>query len=106
MADTMRIPQIKDVENALRIYYDRLELSNKDIKELFPDVKSNATITRLKHIARDLMVKESILSLNPMYVNTRAAFRAWGIDPEDLEARLTKLRRMKLTADRQVESNA
>ena len=34
MADTMRIPQIKNVENALRIYYDRLELSNKDIKEL------------------------------------------------------------------------
>ena len=95
MADTMRIPQIKDVENALRIYYDRLELSNKDIKELFPDVKSNTTITRLKHIARDIMVKESIFSLN-----------AWGIDPEDLEARLTKLRRMKLTSDRQVDSNA
>ena len=66
MAYTMRIPQIKDVENALRIYYDRLELSNKDIRELF----------------------------------------AWGIDPEDLEARLTKLRRMKLTSDRQVDSNA
>lgn len=32
--------------------------------------------------------------------------KAWGIDPEDLEARLTKLRRMKLTADRQVDSNA
>ena len=63
MADTMRIPQIKDVENALRIYYDRMELSNKDIK-------------------------------------------AWGIDQEDLEARLTKLRRMKLTSDRQVYSNA
>lgn len=59
----MRIPQIKNVENALRIYYDRMELSNKDIK-------------------------------------------AWGIDPEDLEARLTKLRRMKLTADRQVDINA
>ena len=56
MADTMRIPQIKNVENALRIYYDRLELSNKDIK-------------------------------------------AWGIDPEDL--RLAKIRRMKLTSDRQ-----
>ena len=106
MADTMRIPQIKDVENALRIYYGRSELSNKDIKELFPDVKYTTTITRLKYIARDLMVKEGIFSLNPMYVNTRAAFRAWGIDPEDLEARLTKLRRMKLTADRQVDSNA
>lgn len=56
MADTMRIPQIKDVENALRIYYDRMELSNKDIK-------------------------------------------AWGIDPEGL--RLAKIRRMKLTSDRQ-----
>ena len=56
MADTMRIPQIKDVENALRIYYDRMELSNKDIK-------------------------------------------AWGIDPEDL--RIAKIRRMKLTSDRQ-----
>ena len=56
MADTMRIQQIKDVENALRIYYDRMELSNKDIK-------------------------------------------AWGIDPEDL--RIAKIRRMKLTSDRQ-----
>lgn len=25
---SMRIPQIKNVENALRIYYGRLELSN------------------------------------------------------------------------------
>ena len=28
------------------------------------------------------------------------------IDPEDLVARIAKMRRMKLTADRQVESNA
>ena len=56
MADTMRIPKIKNVENALRIYYDRMELYNKDIKAL-------------------------------------------GIDPEDL--RLAKIRRMKLTSDRQ-----
>lgn len=32
MADTMRVPHINNFENALRIYYDRMELSNKDIK--------------------------------------------------------------------------
>ena len=28
MADTMRIPQIKDVENELRIYYGRMKLAS------------------------------------------------------------------------------
>ena len=50
MADTMRIPQIKNVENALRIYYDRMELSNKDIKAwgIDPEDLRLAKIRRMK----------------------------------------------------------
>ena len=46
----MRIPQIKNVENAMRIYYDRMELSNKDIKAwgIDPEDLRLAKIRRMK----------------------------------------------------------
>ena len=42
----VRVPQVRDIETALRLYYERLELSNKDIKELFET--STGTVYRLK----------------------------------------------------------
>ena len=47
----VRTPQIADLETAIRIYYEKLELQNDDVKELFPAVKGRATITKLKRKA-------------------------------------------------------
>lgn len=50
MAETMRVPQINNLEYALRIYYDRMELSNKDIKAwgIDPEDLRLAKIRRMK----------------------------------------------------------
>lgn len=34
-AATVRVPQITSLETAIRLYYERIELSNSDIRELF-----------------------------------------------------------------------
>ena len=92
----VRTPQIADIETAVRIYYEKIELSSKDIQELFPGAKGASTITRLKGKARERMAEEGALVYNSRCVNTEVAFRAWGLDIEDLEKRLAKLRRLKL----------
>lgn len=91
----VRIPQLKSVESAVRIYYEKSELTNADVKELF-DVHSSATITKLKNLARERMTEENIPIWNAQNVNTKAAYSAWGLQIDDLEFRLKKL--IELTA--------
>ena len=92
----MRIPQIKSLNSAIRLYYSRIELSSKDIKELFMGNISKPTITRLKKLAREQMIKDDITAWNATCVNTRTAFKAWGLDINDLESRYLKLKELKL----------
>ena len=89
----MRVPSITSVENAIRIYYEHIELYNKDIVELFGKL-SSATIVKLKSEAYNVMVRESIPSWNATAVNTRAAYLAWGLDINDLESRYEKLKQL------------
>lgn len=92
----VRTPPLSDVETAIKIYYSKIELHNEDVKELFPTVKSKATITRLKKKAREIMAENNILSYNAQAVNTQAAFMAWGLDIKDLETRYNKLKKFEL----------
>lgn len=91
----IRVPQIVDVETAIRIYYERTELSTEDIKELFGGM-GYVRLTNLKSAAREEMRKRNTLSWNANHVNTEVAFEAWGLNIADLEARLVKLTRLKL----------
>lgn len=91
----VRTPQITSLENAIRIYYENIALSNAEIKELFI-VSSSATIARLKRKARDYMIEHNILPYNDWAVNTEAAYAAWGLDIKDLEFRFSKLQKFKL----------
>lgn len=91
----VRIPQIADVQTAVRIYYEKLELGNADIMELFPTA-SRSTAKKLKDLARIKMTEEGVPSFNPLSVNTRVAYIVWGLDVDDLERRLKKLRGLKL----------
>ena len=86
--------QITDIDLAVRMYYERIELSSADIMKLF-GVKSSQTVAKLKKTARELMLERGRKSWNPYNVNTVIAYEAWGLDISDLEKRRTKLARLK-----------
>ena len=79
---TVRIPQITSLETAIRLYYERSELSTPDIRQLFGPL-ANDTVSRLKRKAREY---------DATRVNTEIAYEAWGLDITKLEYRLNKLR--------------
>jgi hypothetical protein len=91
----MNIPRIKNIEDALRIFYTYSELGNKEILHLFGAL-SSATISRLKKMVKDEMSNRNIISYGMNKINTIIAFEVWGIDVEDLEKRLMKLKELKL----------
>ncbi len=90
----VRIPQITSIETALHLYYNRIELSGNDIKELFGEI-SNCTIAKLKNKARELMNERSTPIWNARNVNTEVAFEAWGLNIENLERRYLKIQKLE-----------
>lgn len=95
MANTVRIPTISSLETALKLYYERIELCNCDILELFGDL-STATVSRLKAKAREQMAADGVLSWSGFGVNTESAYRSWGIDIDNIESRYNKLKELNL----------
>ena len=91
----VRIPQVADIETAVRLYYEKIEMGNSEIMELFPTA-SRSTAKKLKGLAREKMIEQDMPSFNPLSVNTRVAYVVWGLDIDDLERRLKKLRGLKL----------
>lgn len=91
----MRIPQILDLETAIKIYHERIELSNADIRKLFGQMGSNK-MSELKNIAREKMIQENAPIWNASYVRTECAYKAWGMDIKNLEYRYKKLKTMNL----------
>jgi len=96
----VRIPQITSLETAIRLYYERIELTNDDIRELFGKIGS-ATVVRLKKAARVQMQENNTPVWNAQWVNTEDAYKAWGLDIESLERRYAKLCAMTRRADKQ-----
>lgn len=87
---SVRIPQITSIETAIRLYYERIELTNSDIRELFGKI-SSATVTKLKKAARQVMQDNDTPIWNAQCVNTEDAYHAWGLDITSLERRYKKL---------------
>lgn len=85
---------IKDIENAIRIYYSRIELFNPDIKELFGCSDSKAC--SLKKAAKEYAAQIGAPSINASGVYTKTAYEAWGLDIDDLETRYKKLQKLNL----------
>lgn len=90
----VRIPQITSLETAIRLYYERTELTNGDIRELFGQL-GNATVAKLKRTAKELMAERNTPVWNAQRVNTEVAYEAWGLDIEKLEYRLKKLKALE-----------
>lgn len=95
MAGNVRVPMVTSIEKAILTYYSRIEMGNKDITELFGDL-SSATISRLKQKAREQMAIDGVQSWTGYGVSTESAYRAWGLDINDLEERYTKLKELAL----------
>jgi len=91
----MNIPQITDIDTAIKIYYRYPEISTKEITQLF-NRHSKSTIIRLKKLAQKNMVENDVYSLGMYKINTVCAYRAWGIDVDDLEKRRNKLQMLGL----------
>lgn len=86
----VRIPQVQDIENAVRIYYERIELSSADIESIFGKL-AHSTVAKLKTVARAVSTEKGTPIWNARNVNTEDAFKAWGLDITDLEMREKKL---------------
>lgn len=95
MATNVRIPPIISLETAIKMYYERIELTNKDILNLFGKM-STATVSRLKQKAREQMIIDGVQSWSNYGVSTESAFRAWNLNIDDLEKRYEKLQELKL----------
>ena len=89
----IRIPVIRDLENAIRMYYSLYELRTTDIKALFGGISSGRA-KDLKEYAKRYVKENGLPELNASTVDTEAAFKAWGLDISNLEMRHRKL--MKL----------
>lgn len=89
----VRIPQVTSIELAIRLYYERTELSNPEIKALFGT--GDNTVCKLKRKARGLMNERGTPVWNAQRVNTEVAYEAWGLDIKNLEYRLKKLKALE-----------
>ena len=92
----MRIPKLKSISGAMKIYYMNIELDNKTIRELFEPSKGNkissSCVCGLKELAREKMRERDCPVYDGKRVNTKVAFEAWGLDIADLEERYEKLK--------------
>jgi len=91
----INIPQINDIDTAIAIYYRYPEIGTKEIAQLFRK-NSKSTISRLKKLAQRQMIEDSEYALGMYKLNTECAYKAWGIDVEDLEKRRNKLNKLGL----------
>jgi len=91
----MNIPQITGIDAAIRIFYRYPEIGTKEIAELFTR-HSRSTINRLKKLAYEQMIKDNVYRHGMYKINTSSAYKAWGLDIEDLEKRRSKLQKLGL----------
>lgn len=89
----VRIPQLKSLKKAIEIYYEKIELNNGDIEEIFGK-HASSTIWKLKKVAREKMAEMGITAWSSTGVNTEAAFLSWNLDISDLERRYRKLQEL------------
>ena len=104
MADVVRTPNVRDIDAAVRLYYEKFELSSKDIQEIF-EAKSSATVSTLKKIAREEMSKRpGRKPWDDSCVPTDIAYDAWGLKIADLERRRRHLIMLGVIREPNVDS--
>ncbi len=89
-----RIAQPADIATAVRMYYEKIVLTNSDIKVLF-GTDSDTRVQRLKEAAKQEMAAKGVMPFDAHTVYTEDAYAAWGLSITDLERRLDKLNRLR-----------
>lgn len=91
----MRTRAITNIDTALRIYYEKDELDNKDIKELFNGLSDSKAVAMKKEVLKE-MAERKIPQFRKHTVNTDVAYELWGINIERLEKNRAKLIKLGL----------
>lgn len=85
--------QIADLQTVVEVYYNSTVLGTKQIKQIFKC--SDSTANRKKREAQLEQEKTGIKPYSRSTVNTRIAYRVWGLDIKDLERRLEHYHKLK-----------
>lgn len=93
----MKFRQPTSIDAALLVYYANTEIGNKQIRELFGNI-CNSTIARYKKAVLEQQAEDEVYTTGFNTVDTKTAYKVWGIDVDDLEKRRNKLRKLGLTA--------
>ena len=94
MAVICNVPQVLDIREAVKLYYEKTELTTSDIMGLFGCKRTKAQ--RLKEMAREAQTERSVKVWDARAVNTKTAFPAWGLQIRDMEDSLGALHRLRL----------
>lgn len=91
----VRVPQVADVDTAIRLYYSKTEIGNADIRQLFGNL-GQARISKLKQLVISEMRERDTVRYNALCVNTEVAYDVWGINIDRLTAGRKKLQQLGL----------
>ena len=89
----MKFKPISNIETAIRIYYEHPEIGHKQFSELFKGI-AKSTVCRYMSEIRKVQAERNIKTCTVHSVNTRTAYEVMGIDVDDLEHRLAKLKKL------------
>lgn len=89
----MKRIKITNIETAVKIYYTYPELGTEEVVRLFGCSTSSAT--RLKKQARNQQMIEGVTSFSSSNVNTKIAYKVWGLDIAEMERRMLRYRKIK-----------
>lgn len=84
--------KVKDLQTALDIYYNNYELGTAEVKKLFDC--SDSTAIRLKRQVREVQKKQGMMTFSNGNVNTKLAYKVWGIDIADIEKRVMRYQKI------------
>lgn len=91
----------KNLDAILRVYYTCPEIGNEEICEIY-GATAQSTISKMKRIARKLQTEEGVRTIGLNTVNTKTAYKAWGIDVKAVEENRAKLKKLGLYEPQEV----
>ena len=93
MRERVNVPHVVSIEKAVLTFYEKTELREADILALFGCSRFKAW--ELKHKALERMKEKDVIRYDAHSVETVCAYESWGLNIDDLEKRLIKLRKFQ-----------
>lgn len=90
----MKRKPIKSPAAAIRAYYEKEAISNKDILEIFGQM-SSSTVAEMKKAVRVVERERNIPIFQDRYVHTDTAFEVWGVNIKTVESKFKMISRLK-----------